>query len=322
MGVKINKLKKLVQEVLYWIQGKRRALKKRKQEVLSCIQGERLAFETMMQRVKIASEPFDNRITHDVLEKIEEYEQKAKEAKNIDELDDLLADAQEQGQLRAYICPFAEIRHEADMSIDRIEEWNVPKEKISKLRNLIENAKDDPKVARSALRSIYEEYDSWNDYTDHYEDTMSECTFWLFFAIVGLLGAASLLICCVPLCSAPIVVVLLSGMVGSCVSVMAKMPTLEIKSSGELVSYRRLILVRIGTGSVASLIGCGLLGWGVLPISIQGQTFADILNSCTVPQPISCTGVSKLIYLAVPMIFGFSERALASFEHHFVPKKS
>lgn len=95
---------------------------------------------------------------------------------------------------------------------------------------------------------------------------------------------------------------------------MAKMPLLEVGLSGELEAYGRRIFGRIGVGVIASLIGSGFLGWGLLSISIQNQTFADALNACVCPTP-SCTALkTTLILLAVPMLFGFSERALASFE--------
>jgi hypothetical protein len=95
---------------------------------------------------------------------------------------------------------------------------------------------------------------------------------------------------------------LLAGVAGSCVSIMAKMPMLEVSLSGELEAYQRRILSRVGAGVVASLIGCAMLGWGVLPISIQNQTFADVVNACTASPLTSCTGLKALILLGVPML--------------------
>ena len=70
---------------------------------------------------------------------------------------------------------------------------------------------------------------------------------------------------------------LCAGAAGSRVSVMAKVPALDVSLSAELDSYRRRIFTRIGIGVVASLIGCAFLGW--FPISIQNQTFADALTT-------------------------------------------
>jgi hypothetical protein len=113
---------------------------------------------------------------------------------------------------------------------------------------------------------------------------------------------------------------LCAGATGSCVSVMAKMPLLDLKLSPELDAYERRILSRLGVGVIASLIGCALLGWGLFPISFQGQTFADILNVCTASPPTSCTDIKTLILLCVPMLFSFSERALTSFEQQVFGK--
>ena len=107
---------------------------------------------------------------------------------------------------------------------------------------------------------------------------------------------------------------LFAGAAGSGVSVMAKMPALDVSLVGELDAYGRRVLSRIGVGVVASLIGCGLLAWGFFPISIQNQTFADALNACTAPASSSCVAIKTLIILGIAMLLGFSERALTSFE--------
>jgi hypothetical protein len=108
--------------------------------------------------------------------------------------------------------------------------------------------------------------------------------------------------------------ILLAGATGSCVSVMAKMPMLEVSLSGELDAYARRILSRVGLGVIASLIGCGLLGWGLISFSIHGHTFTDVLNACSAAP---CAGPHSLVVLAVPTLFGFSERALTWLEQKF-----
>src|SRR5262249_19838788 len=97
-----------------------------------------------------------------------------------------------------------------------------------------------------------------------------------------------------------------------------KLPLLDVSLSGELDAYGRRILSRIATGVVAALIGCAGLGWGLLPISIQNQSFADVLNACGKFPSTDCTGAKVLILLAVPMVFGFSERVLTSFEQRLL----
>jgi hypothetical protein len=169
-------------------------------------------------------------------------------------------------------------------------------------------------AARSALRAIYEERDSWNGYTNEYEDEMRRFTrWWLALPTIGLLLVAIITLR-FPLIFPLALPILSAGAAGSCVSVMAKMPLLDVSLSGELDSYERRILSRVGVGVIASLIGCGLLGWGLISFSIQRQTFANILDACSGTSTTSCTGLNALIVLAVPMLFGFSERALTSFE--------
>lgn len=298
-------------------QWKRKKVETRRREVLSAIRWEQLAFEAMVERSERNEEPRDDAFLTRVRGSLAEIEQKASKETNIDELDDLIDDAEQQGQLRAYICPRAEIRNEGTLAIDLMEEWNVPKTKIDKLRRLVEpqlqKADTDPKPGRSALRDIFDESDSWSGYTDEYERKMRRYTFCLFVATLILLVVAIITLR-FPLIFPLGLSISLARAAGSCVSVMAKMPVLEVGLSGELESYGRRILSRIGFGVIASLIGCGLIGWGVISLSIQGQTFADVLNACSISPPMSCTGRHTLILLAVPMLFGFSERALTSFE--------
>jgi hypothetical protein len=120
-------------------------------------------------------------------------------------------------------------------------------------------------AARSALRAIYEERDSWNGYTNEYEDEVRRFTrWWLALPTIGLLLVAIITLR-FPLIFPLALPILSAGAAGSCVSVMAKMPLLDVSLSGELDSYERRILSRVGVGVIASLIGCGLLGWGLYP---------------------------------------------------------
>jgi len=202
------------------------------------------------------------------------------------------------------------------MVFDLVEEWGVPKTSIKKLRDLLgkklEKADTNPEAARSALRALFEEQDSWAEYTDDYEDTMGVNTRWLFGATIILVPMAVLAFH-FAFWFSPLLLfgLLFAGAAGSCVSVMAKMPALDVSLSAELDSYRRRIFTRIGVGVVASLIGCAFLGW--FPISIQNQTFANALNACATIPP-TCTGIKSLLLLGVPMLLGFSERTLTSVE--------
>ena len=98
------------------------------------------------------------------------------------------------------------------------------------------------------------------------------------------------------------------------------MPLLRVVLSGELETYERLVLSRVSVGIVASLIGSGLLGWGIITIAIGNQSFQDMVNSCSTGSA-PCATLKMLVLLSVPMLFGFSERALTSFEKQFLGQR-
>lgn len=300
-------------------QGKRKKIEGRRRDIQSAIRGERLAFESMVQRAEIAAEPLFDPFLASVRQRLEQLVADVSRETDLDELDSLEEDAERQGQLRAYICPRAEIRDEGVLAIDLMAEWNVPKAVIVNLRGslgpALKKADKDLEAARGALRAIFEEQDSWRRYTSDYEDEMLRFTrWWLSVPTMILIVMAVLALRYFPLIIPFAVPILFAGAAGSCVSIMAKMPVLDVSPSGELESYERRILARIGVGIIGSMIGCGFLGWGLISISIHGQTYGEILNACSTAPLDSCSGLNTLIILSIPILFGFSERALISFE--------
>src|SRR3989442_308068 len=204
--------------------------------------------------------------------------------------------------------------------MDLIEEWGVPRELISRLRKTVEQklTGTDPDVARGALRTIFEESDSWSDYVEDYSRTMFRSTIALLAAIAVL---SSLAILSFHWPSGVLWGFMFAGAAGGCASVIVWAPRLSVTPSHELEDYRRRIFGRIGIAIATSLIGTALLGWGVVHMSIQGQSFSDILNVCTEMPNTSCTKVRILILLGVSMVFGLSERALSRLEEQFVGKR-
>ncbi len=296
---------------------KTKKLEKKRRDVLSTIRGERLGFKEMAERAKRNGENPDPDFSAKAHENLAEIEQRATTEMDIDELDDLGEDAEQQGQLRAYICPSAEIRNTGILVFDLMAEWNLPKLKLDTVRALLEPQLDKtPAIGRSALRDIFEQEDSWRKYTSEYEDEMRSLTWWLFGATISLLVSAIIVLHFFPRW-VPLGI-LAAGAAGSCVSVMGKMPLLEVSLSGELESYRRRVLSRVGLGVAGSVVGCGLLGWGLVSISIDGLTFGNVLNACSDSPATACTGLNSLVLVAVPAIFGFSERALKSLESKFL----
>jgi len=290
---------------------RQRKVEARRKEALSEIREQQVSYETMVRRARFnGSVP--NEEVNNILSRFEIIDEKATKAVTQEELDDLVEEAESLAQMRAYLCPPAEILAEGQLSIDMMEEWGIPRTILTNLRELLYPSlknTTDPKVARSALQAAFKEKDSWWGYTEYYHDQMKKYARILLVAI----GVLSLLAIFILFLFPEVAVfgVFVSGASGSCVSVIAKLPGMSL--SGEFEVYQRRIFSRIGTGVAASMIGCALLGWGLLPISIQNQTFGDVLNACS-GATSSCTGVKILILLGIPMLFGFSERALTSFE--------
>ena len=216
------------------------------------------------------------------------------------------------GHDRAYICPPKEIADEGSLRIDVMAEWGLPRATIDQLRQSLglKIKSDDVATARSALRAIFEESDSWSSYFEDYHESMWRYTWWLFGAIVLFTPAAILLIHRPQLM---LYALFLAGGVGSCASVISKVPVPELRFSSEFQGYLPRILGRIGAGTVVSLVASAIIGWGI-PVPIQGATFFTILRSCSASPVTSCTEFDMLFLLGVGMGFGFTERLVAHFE--------
>jgi hypothetical protein len=292
-------------------------VEKRRVRALSVIEGEQLVVEEMAQRPRRDDDPFNNQdLFNKVIHNLEEIHASAKAESSYHRLGDLMDDAEIQGQFRGYFCPAGDIVREGELVTDVLKEWGVPKSIITDLGNGVgADLKKTPAEGRSALHFLFGERDSWADYTNDYEDTMQTITRWLFGITVLLTAGCALCFHWAPHFRPLLVFGLLSaGIAGSCVSIMRRMPELEVSLSKELEAYGRRILSRIGVGIAASMVGSALLGWGVLPLSFQGQTFTQALSACVAPGSSPFTSVDMLILVGVPMLLGFSELALTSFE--------
>jgi hypothetical protein len=302
---------------------KRKKLEKRRQETLSGVRYERWQLEAMVQRAQVAQVTNATEIINEALTRLSALEQKATSTTNDAEFDDIDGEAEEWGTFRAYICPPAEIEHEGNLSINLLEEWAVPKNRVDWMRNSLASKLTDSNIqaARSALKMILMEENSWSDYTNGYEDTMKGYTYWLSGATAVLL-VLSIVGLRYRLFALPLIflgVLLCCGAAGSCVSVMLKLPLFDVSLSGELDAYGRRILSRVATGTVASLVGCSL--FAVLMVSVQNLAFADVVTTCTSQDIGSCTIVKQLTLLALPILLGFSERTLTSVERRVLGDK-
>jgi hypothetical protein len=267
---------------LSWVPGLHVAtLPERRLEAQSDITRERLYVERMAQRPRPETDTFDVKLRDEVLNKIDQIYATAAKANDTDELDDLTADAELQGLFAAYLCPLAEIKIEGDLIFDQIDGWGIPKSSTDTARRIwdeaTKNGKDRQPEARGALYAILAERDAWEDYLDDYDETTDKTIRRLFFAIL-VLFAVSVFSLHYAVFFPPLLMLGISaaGAAGSCGSVMSTTPTLEV---GKLHAYVRGVLSRIGTGLIATVIGCASRAW--IPLSIQSQTFGDTISACT-----------------------------------------
>lgn len=323
-----------------WIPGfGRLALNKYRREALSSITGERLFVERMANRPRLEDDGLDENLRDEILGELNGIYVSAQKADRIDDLEDLIDDAELQGIRAAYLCPVSDLKIEGDLVLDQIDGWGIPKEATNvvrahwkevsdALRNSVKDqVNENVRVARGALYALFSERDLWGDYLDDEDDDTNRTMRRLLVVILVFLPAAVFAVYFAPIFSPFLVLgVLAAGLVGSCASIMSKMPTLgeklsrKAETSGKTLVRGGRVLARIATGLIGSTIGSALLSW--IPLSIQGKSFGDWVNFCT-KQPCSsagvslCTPVSVLILLAVPTLLGFSERTLLFFEERF-----
>lgn len=293
--------------------------RKKRADALSSITGDKVNIELMAQRARPADDLLDSDLLQTVFNKLVALETAVRNASSVTELDDLIEDGDAQGIASAYFCPMGEIRDEGNRAIDNMELWGIPAPSIKKLRESfaksVELAPLSPYAARAALHAIFIEVDEWTDYIDEYEEAMRRYTRWLFGSTATLLliaGSCFYLAHLFPL--AMWFGLIAAGAAGSSVSVMAKMPSLDVSLSGELSAYGRRVGSRIAAGTIGSLIGVALLEWGVLPLTIKDVGFADALTACTAYGIAPCPITKMLLVLGIAMLLGVSERTLTSFE--------
>ncbi|WP_058189830.1 hypothetical protein [Terracidiphilus gabretensis] len=296
----------------------KKKLEDERSDALQEIHDERSDFESIVQRAGFLGEPTSERVA-EVIARFDTLTADAQKSKSIEDLENLSYDADAQGQLRAYICPLTEIEDEGRHCLDLMAEWNVPASVLEKHRTtLLPKLKktDKSNEARSALRTLYAEHDSWDRYTSGYEESMKRFTLCLVpITCVLLLGSVFSFLYPNWL----LLGIVCAGAAGACTSVLSKMPMVEVELTGQLDSYMRRILTRVMVGTVASVVGSGFISMGIINITIGNQKFSDIICGCTPGSPQSVS-LRILGLITIPLLLGFSERALTSFGNQFDKK--
>jgi hypothetical protein len=304
---------------------KRTKLLKLRNEGLECVRSAKAAFANMTARSLAAGEIPDAQVAKNFERAIEACEERIRSETELDSLLALKDDASALGLLRAYLCPLAEIHDEGALKLDLLRDWGFSDSDLLRLRSMLdEKCKSpikDPHAARGCLRQILHEVDVCEEYADVAEDQLQSISVWLLVTIsICLVVSVTSLHLSGRWATLFPIALLLAGAAGSATSVLARLRASEISSSAVSVAMTRSILIRIGTGITASVVGCALLAWGIFPIAVNQIGYSDIIKACGPPGSTGCSTEYSLILLAVPIMFGFSERILTTLESNLFGK--
>jgi hypothetical protein len=295
---------------------KAKLLEQERRDAVADVEMNRVAYEDMARRAVWTggTAPGDSASMYERFSRLVES---AKQTSDERELDRLVEEAQALAQARAYFCPEKEILTEAKAHFFNLLDWGVPSKSVDSLKEATsENLNgQDVAAARGALHAIYEEYDAWDKYLDEYNANTS---FWASVFLGGIACCAFAALLMMFGWSFRILALVLAAMVGAGASVIARLP--GVTTSGDWEVNLRGYQARIGTGIVGSLVGIGLLGSGLISISLPAEMGSadQLLNACLDSTAQGCTRGRGLFVLAVTMLLGFSERVLTSLESRVV----
>lgn len=315
-----------------------------KDNALSEIRRQKSVFEDSVMSADAAGTSYSRALIPSVLERFKKLESDVGHAKTLFQIDELIEEAYPLARFAAYVCPPKEIELQGQTLLNCMEEWRVPKSTIEALRkDILPRLKDTNELAaRGALITLQEEYDSWSDYIDGYNKDMRNVTYILASMTVVSLGGAIFSISH----GYVLLGLLLAGACGAFVSVVAKVPALNTVY-GDSAPYMRGIFTRVCMGIAASVIGSGFLFSGLVTVTLPSNiTLQGMIEACDrdtswqtteakagpviEPSKLSqvapgekggCKTENVLILAGLVMLFGFSERALTSFEEKIFPSK-
>lgn len=253
-----------------------------------------------------------------VLEEFGEIEKTMASEKSEDVRRALVQRAGELATLRAYVAIPPGIEIQGNGAISEMVEWAVPSTAIERLKEYAINLRsNDLAVSRMTLWSLYKEKDEWSDYVDWYYHFMSRLGAGLLIGTVGVLVTALFAF----REQQPLAAMVFGGMSGALLSVLMRLPSLV--GHGDFWSFLYRILIRVGTGTTASVMGLGFFASGLITLSLtvsasdgKSQTIAQLITAC---EDAKCPIPATLILLALAMLLGFTERALTLFEEKVFP---
>jgi hypothetical protein len=330
-----------------------------KGEASTKVRNSRASFEEVIVRASAANAPVPADVIASVRKRFDALDQELdalEERAMIKEGDArllaLIDRAEELERLRAYMVPKEEILIEGMSRMSDMTGWAVPpavldqlsREVVPQLRsmNLVE--------ARGALRSLYEVYDYWDWWVEDHSRSMRLASRAMLGFLVVFVTLSVFLLHYGHIYSG----IFCAGTSGAILSVLAKLP--PVLSYGAANAYYHRITSRVGVGIAASMIGMGLLAADMISLQMPGNlTIAkmmegkDRLCETSEVKPAATAGAADapaadaaaaskapgcapddhrlsrravLLLMALAMLFGFSERALSTFEDKIFPPSS
>jgi hypothetical protein len=248
-----------------------------RQDALTTVHEARARFEDAVRRALAAGATSPAGLVEAVHSDFTAIESELRHA-SPDAFESLTDRADRLSRLRAYVYPREEIDLEGRSLFADLSQWGVPAAILTEMQrdSLGHLAGQDEHLARGALRSLYDAYDYWGWYVDWYADFMRLVAWWL----IGLEALALLVMVNRFVCGDIILGFVTAGVAGALVSVISKMPPLI--ADAESNAYVRRILMRVGTGTAAALIGGGFLASGLLNVALPHDrvTITELIEVC------------------------------------------
>ncbi len=254
-------------------------------------------------------------VEHHVKYVLKEFEDLFSAIEKADQEDDLAALEDRPYELEnqtAYVLPVSHLAENAQVFFDELVSWEVPPKSIRQVKEFIEKLRD-PKIPDADKRNLYgwilAEYDFRSDYVEWANSKFLILKIISSVAAIGSLVAALIFLTMNLLLPG----FLFAGVSGASLSVLLKFP--NIMDYGEYNKTMLDIFSRFTTGLIASVIGFGFLGSGVINLSFtfegQAKSIATIIKDFGTG---NASILSLLMILSLGIIFGFSERLFSSFE--------
>lgn len=291
-----------------------RRLQAKRGEVQRCIDEGKEEIEDALSLAALAGDPDAHKRAEKPLADFVGLAARAAAASTDAELEWIKEQAEAVERQRAYVLPDDALYEEGLFLIEELEEWNLPESVIQRLKDRLQriaNLSAKGHQRRQLLTEIDEDADYWNFETERHEAFLRRSANALVPVCIVCLALS---LVCFLLLGQAVAGFIVAGVGGAALSIVLKLPPLQVY--GETVGRWQRIAARLAAGAVASAVGLGLLASGMVNVGIpSGESgfvsAAAMLAEC---QSRGCPAASASLLLSLGIIFGFSERAITSFE--------